>query len=771
MGWFSRTRVRYVVSVMAVGAGLAMAGLSPCLASGGAENVLLIINPMDKDSLLVGNYYRLRRDIPASNVLYLTAATADYQQFADENVRALLGSLANRQLEDHIDYIVVAPGSNFFVTAPGLVSDSCSPVTRFATSSAFTMAHITDSVRAGGNFSTRTNRYFSATNIPLGFDSNIAWFSGEPSDRSDAERYFIGAMLGYTGTRGNTVSEVLDMIDRSVAADGTHPLGTFYFMKTNDVARSGPRDGLYPIIVSEILARGGQAENRCCDPLPTGEQDVLGLLTGAATLDIEGANMTILPGAYCDHLTSYAGTFDNGSQTKMSRWIANGASGTTGTVEEPCNYPGKFPQARMQLYYYQGLTLGESVLRSVAYIPYQLLLLGDPITQPFTYIPQVDVVDAPVDPVSGVITLTPSATTNHPTARIDHFDLLLDGVLVQSVGRNRTFSLDTRRYADGYHDLRVLAYDDSDVRATGRWVGSIMINNNIRNASISCNRSAGNYDSRFNFTVEGFGTPIAEFRVILNGRVLGATTQPLEPILIYGATLGAGDVYVQGEVLYTDGRKVRTEPLHEFVWDDPGAPTVIAPVAHSYTKYVLAGEPFLLELPGTFNQFSPSLGFEVLTPPSQSTIISTTPGPYRVCEASPNATGTDSLTFRWTHPNGDSNTATVTLIYEECNLGQPQLAVSRLVGGQSGRFTVTCAWPNEQTHLGYSLQGLGSTYVPQLNVTIGLRNPTQAGSPKTTDANGSVTWNLPIPNINPRTVWFQAAQRAAVSNVVETQIE
>ncbi len=765
-------RVRYsVVGLAVVGGALALGAGRVALASGDGDNVLLIINPMDKDSMLVGNYYRLRRNIPDRNVLYLVPASTDYQQFADENVNALLGSLANRQIDDHIDYVVVTPGNNYLIDARSLVNDSCFPVNNFSTGSAFTMAYITDSVRVGGNFSTRTNRYYSGSNTPTAFDSNIAWFNGAPSDRSDAERYFIGAMLGYTGERGNTVTEVLDMIDRSVEVDGTHPVGTFYFMKTNDPPRSSPRDPLYPIIADAINALGGQADSRCCSPLPTGEQDVMGIMTGLATLDIEGAAMTILPGAFCDHLTSYAGAFNINSQTKMSRWIANGASGTAGTVEEPCNYPGKFPSPRMHLFYYQGLTLGESVLRSLAYIPYQVLIMGDPLTQPFTHKPVVDVADAPGQPVSGIITLTPSATTTHPTARIDHYDLLIDGITIHTVGRGRTFSLDTRRLTDGYHDMRVLAYDDSDQRSTGRWLGELIVNNNGRSATIQCNRQAGNYDSPFDFTVGGVGSTIVEYRVIQNGRVLAATNSPQTALRIYGATMGAGDVDVQGEVLFADGRLVRSAPLTEVVLDDPGAPAPIAPKASSFVKHVLRDQPFLLELPGTLNEFSSSLGYTIVSPPTQSTILSTTVGPYRVCQADPDATGSDSLTFKWTHPNGDSNTATITLVYDDCSLGRPQLAVGTLIGGQNGRFNVTCAYPNETTYLVYSLNGTGSTYVPQLNVTLGLRNPVQAGNSRRTDGSGSVSWTLPIPNVNPRTVWFQAAQRAATSEVVEAAIQ
>jgi len=107
-----------------------------------------------------------------------------------------------------------------------------------------------------------------------------------------------------------------------------------------------------------------------------------------------------------------------------------------------------------------------------------------------------------------------------------------------------------------------------------------------------------------------------------------------------------------------------------------------------------------------------------------------------------------------------------------CGGGGMALAVGPLQGGQSGQFDVTSANPNELTYLAYSLRGLGSTYIPGLNVTLDLRSPIQAGNARRADGNGSVSWTLPIPvNGSGRTVWFQAAQFENTSNVVETMIE
>jgi len=134
----------------------------------------------------------------------------------------------------------------------------------------------------------------------------------------------------------------------------------------------------------------------------------------------------VLPGAFCDHLTSYAATLDSPSQTKMTRWIAKGASGTAGTVEEPCNYAGKFVTPRLHVFYEQGATLGEAWFESHGFAPFQTLFIGDPLTRPFAHVPVVDLAGVPVGAASDTIALVPSATTTHPTASIGSYALLVD---------------------------------------------------------------------------------------------------------------------------------------------------------------------------------------------------------------------------------------------------------------------------------------------------------------------------------------------------------
>jgi uncharacterized protein (TIGR03790 family) len=641
---------------------LALATWPAAQAGGSPENVLLIIDPSSSDSLYVGNYYKNARHVPDRNVVFMAPGAASFATFADDNLDALFGSLANREIADHVDYVVVAPGSPFYVSAPGLVSDACYPVSRFSISAAYTSAFVADEI-LGGLPSTTTNRYYRSTDEARAFDSSVAWLNGVPSTNPSARRYFIGAMLGYSGALGNTLAETLAMIDRSVAADGTRPAGTFYFMDNPSDPARNVRASQYQGAVNSIVGLGGSAA-KLTGVLPTGHYDCLGIMTGAADPAILTADMTILPGAFGDHLTSWAATFDNSAQTKVSAWIAKGASGSWGTVEEPCNYPGKFPHARLHVFYFQGLSLGEAAFRSIAYFPFQGLLYGDPLCRPFAYLPSVAVDNAPTGPVSGTIVLTPTATTMHPTGAIAQFDLLIDGVLHGSISPGQDFAVATTTLTDGWHDVRVLAYDDTLVKSTGRWLGALTVNNHGRFASLSVDPLTGNWATPFVFDVAAVGGAPLEVRVVQSGRVLAAGPGSAATLTVHGLVLGAGPAGVQAEALYSDGRVVRSDPVDLTVAYASGTPNGQPPSAYGFTKRVLKDQPFVVELPGTFDDSGLPLSYEILSGPAQATLPPGQTGPYRLMRPVASAAGLDSFTFRVDSGAGNSNVATVTLDYE-----------------------------------------------------------------------------------------------------------
>lgn len=631
------------------------------LAGGSPERALLIINPGSAESMYLGNYYKDARNIPDANVLYIEPGPDQYADAAGPNgsIEGVLGALRNAGIADHIDYIILASTPTSFINAPGLVTDGCWPVARFSPSSVYTNAFIRQQILAGNNPSTGINHFY-ATGAPRAFSSQNAWLFGSPSTSPSAARYFIGAHLGYTGANGNTIGELLSMIDRSVMADGTRPSGTFYFMNTTDPPRN-VRSPQFSMAINAITGAGGSAA-MLNGILPEPHQDCLGVMTGWADPAVESGNFALAPGAFADHLTSWAATFYINDQTKVSAWIRKGASGSAGTIEEPCNYTGKFPHATFHSNYFAGCSLGESWLRSVGFIPYQGLLYGDALTRPFATFPVVSAT-LPAGPVSGVINFTPAASTTLPNASVASLELYIDGVRHSARPPGQAFSINTLALPDGPHDVRILAVDSTPVQNTGRWVGTLNTNNSGRSVNLSLATTTGTMTTLFSPQVSATGAAVTELRLLHNGRVVAASAASPATLPVYGRNLGSGISRIQAEALFADGATARSQPITLDIAYTVGTFSNQAPVAYSYTKRVARGGSFTVELPARFDDALNTATWTIVSPPAQGTTVAEQPKGYRVMTAGASACGPDQFTFRVTTASGQSNLATVTLIY------------------------------------------------------------------------------------------------------------
>lgn len=634
------------------------------LAGGTGNNALLIVDPTDSDSLFFANYYRAARDIPAENILYMTPGAADLAEFADTNLVALHGELARRDIADHIDSVIVMPTDDFYINAGGLFYDACFPPSRVSLGTAYSLAFTADDIlNHGGDYSSLTvNQYASFFGGATGFSAQNGWQQGSPTTSPFAQRIYLGSMLGYTGSRGNTREEIVDMIDRSVAVDGTFPSGTFYFMQTDDPLRSPPRHNTFPNAESIIENNGGSAEILFAE-MPEGRQDCLGIMTGTALPRVDNANITIQPGAFCDHLTSFAARFDTSSQEKASRWIANGASGSFGTVEEPCNWGSKFPHAVMHAHYIRGLTLGEAVYRSLGAVPFQGLLLGDPLTRPFADIPAVTVNNLPTGPVAGVISLTPTMNVSG----IADVHLLVDGVIVLTRPAGLPFSLDTRNFDDGWHEIRFEAVRNNAPRTGGRWRGELEIANDGVSVALAAVTTVGDTTSEFQFVADASQTP-REYRLIHNGRVVARGGGESATLTVPGSVLGAGPVELYAEAYYGGDYRVRSELVTIEILEAGTLAAPPTPIAVSYTRGVSDGDDMLLELPTRFRGDLPDLTYEIVTPPQRGSLDASRGGPFAIyTPATTNDCGNDSFRFRVRNGSAVSNIATVWIDYGLCD--------------------------------------------------------------------------------------------------------
>ena len=637
---------------------------SPLTWGGGEEDVLVVVDPTQHDALTAANHYRAARDIPTGHFLMQTPVSSQYATTAGVQIEGFLGELRQRGLDEQIDFVVLAPGSMYRTAAAGLVNDSCAPINHFSITAPYILARDREQILLGNLPLSRSNGYSRTGWAAPGFDSVTTWFGGQPSGNQNARRYFISSLLGYTGANGNTLSEVIDMIQRSAGADGSHPSGTVYYMETTDAARSGPRDGAYPEAVTRLIGAGGQAQHLQA-VLPLGNFDCMGVMTGIASADIAGGGFSMLPGSFGDHLTSYAGHFGTSSQSKMSLWISAGASATAGAVEEPCNYAGKFPHARLHVAYRKGLTLGEAWFRSVAYEPFQNLLLGDPLTRAYEETPSVDVPGFVPGVVSGTLNLTPSASSWDPADGIDGLELHVDGVMVDAGPLGTTFQLDTTLLDDGWHELRVIAETAHLQRARGRWKAEIIVNNLPNGVLTLIPIPAGDLDTEFDVQWGSWG-PSAPDRVVLRhlDRVVAQDPGLTGSLKVHGHMLGAGPAQVQVEVHFPNGETLLDTPMVLNITDQSSGAGQAAPTAISYSRTITSNAPFLLELPGDMDQDPSSASWQVVSELAQATRLSNTSAAWQTFRPDSSASGSDSLTFRVTNSNGTSSLATIDLLYD-----------------------------------------------------------------------------------------------------------
>ena len=316
----------------------------------------------------------------------------------------------------------------------------------------------------------------------LGFRS--AWQFGPHGElvESQGNTYLLSMALGVTYGRGNTVEEILQYLKRSAAADDTHPRGTIYFVRNEDV-RSRVRDNLFPQAVKEIEELGISAQI-IKGTMPINKNDVQGVVMGTPDFDWKASGSTILPGAICDNFTSFGGIMAKDSaQTPLSEFLRFGAAGASGTVTEPYAILQKFPLPMIQVHYARGCSLAEAFYQSVT-APYQLLIVGDPLCRPWANIPKVKI--SGVKPnylVKGTLTLSPSATT--PSGReIDHFELFVNGSRASMCKPGDVLTLDTALLPDGYHELRVVAVEAGLIQSQGRAILPVVTDNHGRKIQV-----------------------------------------------------------------------------------------------------------------------------------------------------------------------------------------------------------------------------------------------------------------------------------------------
>ncbi len=310
----------------------------------GPENVAVVVNQSDPQSVEVGNYYIRARNIPPENLVNVTLPKGEPKLSLP--VFTKMKEQVINSLDSKIQVIVMV------WTTPYAVE--CNSIT-----SAMTMGFDPD----------------QCSNL-CGVGKQSPYFDS-PSNRPLKDYGMRLSML----LPIESVDKAKALIDRGVLSSFKLNEASAYFVKTSDKTRSAPREAFYPKVEKKI-------PSKMIDLIPVeadsiaDKHDIMFYLTG--TVNVPNLDtLTFLPGALADHLTSAGGDLMGTGQMTVLKWLDAGATASYGTVTEPCNYWQKFPNPLVLLtHYLSGETAIEAYWKSVAW-PAQGLFVGEPLAAPY----------------------------------------------------------------------------------------------------------------------------------------------------------------------------------------------------------------------------------------------------------------------------------------------------------------------------------------------------------------------------------------------------
>jgi len=401
---------------------------------------------------------------------------------------------------------------------------------------------------------------------PHGFRNAYSWApNGMINKTGQGKRYFLSAMLSVTRDFGISDKDSVNYLTRAVGADETHPEGTFYFTRTDKINTTARLRNFNPAI--QVLKQEGYQARIEKSELPIKRDDVLGLTCGTPKFDLEASGCKFVAGAFADNFTSKGGYFIGSEQTKLSEFLRSGAAGASGTVVEPLSLQAKFPHPMIHANYVAGCSLAEAFYQSV-HGPYQIILVADPLCQPFVNRPKISITSPqPMAEVGGVVKIELSREGSDVAAA--GVEVFLDGAMIHRAKNVSSINLDTKDLKDGFHEVRVVSVSRDIIESRGTATLPLIVNNEDQYAKISLEKTE--YKSPLPITVSAetnFGDKIV---IRQNFKTVGVINSKKGSAEISSVSLGVGPVALQA-FAFRDGESAGVASV-------PIKISVIGPVA------------------------------------------------------------------------------------------------------------------------------------------------------------------------------------------------
>ena len=380
-------------------------------------------------------------------------------------------------------------------------------------------------------------------NIPLNVQDAIG-FSARTGYNKQGQsgqelHYVICTMHGYTGERGNTVEEIINYLTLSAGADGSKPKGTIYYPINGDV-RSRTREWGVRSAVKQLQDLGVNAVSHR-GTVPAKKSDVMGAHVGIATFDLNKTETKLLPGAICEHLTSWGAEFERNGQTKISAWLRAGAAGSSGTISEPYALQFKFPNPFIHVHYAKGCSLGEAFYQSIE-SPYELLILGDALCQPWANKQSISVKGLPENKhITKAVEITLGNTDN-----VLGFIGLINGRAFAKAEANGSIQINPEQLVPGHYELRIVTIDKSRMQTRNDIIIPVQIGE--EKTITSCTAKAQPDQILINFTTNK-DERFAAMTIMHNNRIVARHANPNGEIIIQRNEIGKGPVTLRPVLL------------------------------------------------------------------------------------------------------------------------------------------------------------------------------------------------------------------------------
>lgn len=376
------------------------------LAVPGPDSTAVLVNTASAESAAVADAYFAARPLPRSHrceVRTTTGAVIPLADFESQVRLPLRACLDAAGVATRIEAIVVTRGFPFNVSIPTPGGDRMV---------SFTAAlALGDSVAADGVtriLGTDPSRDLSAScGQPCrGFAWANPYTSGPFSAGWSAEVSGVGNFKLRLATRldGYSVAAAKKIVDSAVAAEGAGATGEFLLMRGSDAAR-GVLDREYASVAGALSGLGLTANVVGYDANLAG-RSLAALVVGTASLGSAIEGNTFLPGSLVDNLTSNGAVPENfvaggtENQVSVARFVERGAAGVHGATDEPLN--NAFPSRQFLVDYASGATLAEAYFKNLPCVYWKNLVLGDPMTAPYSRRPTVAILGvAPGETIVG----------------------------------------------------------------------------------------------------------------------------------------------------------------------------------------------------------------------------------------------------------------------------------------------------------------------------------------------------------------------------------